>query len=625
MPQDVVQCHACQKYLGVPPGHIRAACPTCGAVNLHSRATPEMFGAARVAGYTAEDEEAEEEGGAHGRTYSADTFAMLVKPIFFTVLFACLAVVHIRTPETTKNLSNGMSSYTAFKEDGGSGDAIGLLILKYTINAILIIVFVAGLTFGIVLLFLLRLTNIIYFFLYFSVISALSWLFGFMFYTSAQKWGSEWVQWTPSFVPDWITLVFVLYNFGIAGVLSIFGCAGCRCNTWPTWCRCCACCSTPHVAARPWMPTIVTQSYLVLVSVAITWQLSYFPTWTAWLLLVALAVYDLCAVLLPCGPLKLLIDLAQKRTAAGEDGTIPALLYEAHSAPRRRKPRRSRAHVEMVESIAGAADASGESDEEEGGGGGDGANAAAFPAGGPPLEHGVPGGVAQQETRNPIRPSATPALAALSAAQLGALGTDASDADLSCISPSAAASEGGGGGSGAPRFAPNAAAVPARASATEAAAGGGGDSAPERAALQSLNRDPSKPAGESMKLGLGDFIFYSLLVSKAALAGFTPFAACVSVRRAPALAFLFPPPPSPSCSPLPSLAPPNLSPLLIRLCRCFLVVVLGLVITLIILAILEIPLPALPFSMFAGVLVYFWADYLVSPFVAETGFNGVVI
>ena len=52
---------------------------------------------------------------------------------------------------------------------------------------------------------------------------------------------------------------------------------------------------------------------------------------------------------------------------------------------------------------------------------------------------------------------------------------------------------------------------------------------------------------------------------------------------------------------------------------------LGLVITLIILAILEIPLPALPFSMFAGVLVYFWADYLVSPFVAETGFNGVVI
>ena len=100
---------------------------------------------------------------------------------------------------------------------------------------------------------------------------------------------------------------------------------------------------------------------------------------------------------------------------------------------------------------------------------------------------------------------------------------------------------------------------------------------------QSLNRDPSSPAGESMKLGLGDFIFYSLLVSKAALAGFAPFAAC------------------------------------------FLVVVLGLVATLIILAIVEIPLPALPFSMFAGVTVYFWTQYLVAPWIAELGYSGVLV
>ena len=175
-----------------------------------------------------------------------------------------------------------------------------------------------------------------------------------MFRTACERWATEWL--VVGFVPDWVTLSFMLYNFGIAGVLSIFGCAGCRCNTWPMWCRCCQCCHAPHVAARPWVPTVVTQGYLVLVSVAITWQLSYFPTWTAWLLLVALAIYDLCAVLLPCGPLRLLIELAQKRSAAGEDGTIPALLYEAHSAPRRRK----RHAVEMVQ-VTGAQEASGES------------------------------------------------------------------------------------------------------------------------------------------------------------------------------------------------------------------------------------------------------------------------
>ena len=35
--------------------------------------------------------------------------------------------------------------------------------------------------------------------------------------------------------------------------------------------------------------------------------------WTTWTLLVALALWDLFAVLTPCGPLKMLINLAQKR------------------------------------------------------------------------------------------------------------------------------------------------------------------------------------------------------------------------------------------------------------------------------------------------------------------------
>lgn len=47
--------------------------------------------------------------------------------------------------------------------------------------------------------------------------------------------------------------------------------------------------------------------------------------WTSWVLLVALALYDLCAVLTPCGPLKALVKLAQARP----EQPIPGLLYEA--------------------------------------------------------------------------------------------------------------------------------------------------------------------------------------------------------------------------------------------------------------------------------------------------------
>ncbi|CAI9754094.1 unnamed protein product [Fraxinus pennsylvanica] len=46
--------------------------------------------------------------------------------------------------------------------------------------------------------------------------------------------------------------------------------------------------------------------------------------WTTWVLLIAMALYDLAAVLLPGGPLRLLVELAIDR-----DEDIPALVYEA--------------------------------------------------------------------------------------------------------------------------------------------------------------------------------------------------------------------------------------------------------------------------------------------------------
>ncbi len=90
-----------------------------------------------------------------------------------------------------------------------------------------------------------------------------------------------------------------MFNFAIVGTMSIFYSRG--------------------------IPTYVTQVYLVLTSVILAWQLSQFNDWTAWCLLVMLALYDLCAVLTPCGPLKALIRLMSKDGAP----TLPGLLYEA--------------------------------------------------------------------------------------------------------------------------------------------------------------------------------------------------------------------------------------------------------------------------------------------------------
>jgi Presenilin len=104
---------------------------------------------------------------------------------------------------------------------------------------------------------------------------------------------------------DKITFTFIMYNFAIVGVISIFlGGPGSKIRI---------------------VPVYMNQIYLVLTSVIVAWQLSHFDPWTAWVLLVLLAFYDLFAVLTPCGPLKALVNLMHRENAPA----MPGLLYEA--------------------------------------------------------------------------------------------------------------------------------------------------------------------------------------------------------------------------------------------------------------------------------------------------------
>ena len=69
---------------------------------------------------------------------------------------------------------------------------------------------------------------------------------------------------------------------------------------------------------------LVTQTYLVIIGMLAAYWFTMLPERTTWMLLVAISLYDLAAVLLPGGPLRLLVELAMSR-----DEGIPALVYEA--------------------------------------------------------------------------------------------------------------------------------------------------------------------------------------------------------------------------------------------------------------------------------------------------------
>jgi len=93
---------------------------------------------------------------------------------------------------------------------------------------------------------------------------------------------------------DKVTISFALWNFAAVGLLSIF---------WRG-------------------PLYVQQFYLVCISAIIAWALTKMNEWTTWVLLALLVLWDLFAVLTPCGPLRVLVESSQRQNVQ-----IPALLY----------------------------------------------------------------------------------------------------------------------------------------------------------------------------------------------------------------------------------------------------------------------------------------------------------
>ncbi|EGG18003.1 presenilin family protein [Cavenderia fasciculata] len=210
----------------------------------------------------------------------------ILKPVTITMLLVVWAVRKL-------SISNNLNSYVGITVyyNESSNDSTGEKIWGSLLNGLIFLVTILFTTVCFVFLYKYRCLKAIYTWLFLSVGVLLAATGGYIFLAILQA---------NNLAIDYITFAFLLLNFSAGGIIAIF------------W----------------YAPTILNQSYLIIISALMAISFTRLPSWTTWSILAIVSIYDLFAVLCPKGPLRVLVETAQERNE-----TIPALIYNANFDP----------------------------------------------------------------------------------------------------------------------------------------------------------------------------------------------------------------------------------------------------------------------------------------------------
>eukprot|EP00761_Pharyngomonas_kirbyi_P011921 gb/GECH01011947.1/.p1 GENE.gb/GECH01011947.1/~~gb/GECH01011947.1/.p1 ORF type:complete len:379 (+),score=58.02 gb/GECH01011947.1/:1-1137(+) len=211
-----------------------------------------------------------------------DNVVSLLKPVCLTMCIVIWAVNSLSPFLSTQFQYNALMVYREKSEDDTWLKLGGALL-----NGLIIVCLVVVMTVILVILYKFRCMKIIWGWLMFSC--------GLLLLTMGWVWLDLFLA-AYNLHLDYITYIMILWNFTVVGVISVF---------WK---------------AHP----VLTQAYLIAVSCMTGWWLTRLPEWTSWAILGLVALYDIIAVLLPKGPLRILVETAQERQEP-----IPGLIYSS--------------------------------------------------------------------------------------------------------------------------------------------------------------------------------------------------------------------------------------------------------------------------------------------------------
>eukprot|EP00339_Tiarina_fusa_P026239 CAMPEP_0117021934 /NCGR_PEP_ID=MMETSP0472-20121206/16538_1 /TAXON_ID=693140 ORGANISM="Tiarina fusus, Strain LIS" /NCGR_SAMPLE_ID=MMETSP0472 /ASSEMBLY_ACC=CAM_ASM_000603 /LENGTH=571 /DNA_ID=CAMNT_0004727647 /DNA_START=43 /DNA_END=1758 /DNA_ORIENTATION=- len=462
--------------------------------------------------------------------YSTSSFYAIVVPVTITMTLSALAVVYINNDDTIEEGAEQMAQAYQVWSTSDASSTLSAIALSLA-NSFIMVCVICLMTFVIVLLYRFECMMCLIGYMMLCSTTLLGFLGGHMYYIAIQIYRLP---------VDQLSFYLTLWNFAAVGVAAIFLGTG--------------------------IPKYITQGYLICTSVILAWHLSYFDEYMTWTLLFMLALYDLCAVLTPCGPLKALVNLMSRDNAP----EMPGLLYEADLPPEARRPG-AKKNTPAPERPAGRSDEGSEAGSDSG-----------STDSGPMIE--VPLAVARVYNLPVLGiPDASRGVLGMESSKRGStsaplLGDDGEDEVYIPDDPTPTQ-----------LIANVFVKLPKLGGRIEKVRRGGKTVYLERDRFGNPKRvlwvdrmgrvfaesADAEDTGDrnSIRLGLGDFIFYSVLVAKAAQYSFTTFAACM------------------------------------------LVILAGLGGTLVLLSVFHHALPALPISICLGIFFYFVTRIFVEPYV----------